>query len=142
MHICEIKRRLKTGDIVGAESVAKESLAAEPDNVQVKMLYGTCRQLQGDETTFCRIHDELAPKMATVADGDAQSFWRRYHALWISLIVGGLVVAGLGAVVVYYGNAISKEFSRMAYAGPVQEKLERQGEGTNAECSTASPFRR
>jgi len=40
---------------IDTAAALKELLAAEPDNLQAKMLYGTCRQLLGDEETFRRI---------------------------------------------------------------------------------------
>lgn len=85
MDIDEIKALLKSGDVAGAEAAAQELLAAEPDNVQAMMFYGTCRQLQGDEATFRRIHDELAPKMATVADGEKQGHWRKYREEFVRI---------------------------------------------------------
>ena len=81
MKIDEIKELLKSGDVAGAESAAQKLLAAEPDNVQALMFYGTCRQLQGDEATFRRIRDELAPKMETVADGETQGLWRKFDGM-------------------------------------------------------------
>lgn len=59
----EIKQMMAAGDTAQADEALKELLAKEPANLQAKMLYGTCRQLLGDEETFKRIHDELMPKM-------------------------------------------------------------------------------
>ena len=78
MTIEEIKSLMKSGDVAGAENAAQQLLAAEPGNIQAMMLYGTCRRLQGDEATFLRIHDELAPKMAAVVDGETREAWRRF----------------------------------------------------------------
>lgn len=115
MTIEEIKSLMKSGDIAEAEAAAQELLAAEPDNVQAMMLYGTCRQLQGDEATFRRIHDELAPKMVTVTEGETKSLWRKYHALWVMLIIGGLC-----ALAVFTNCAL--------YAGPRHSGLEKEME--------------
>ena len=81
MDIDEIKALLKSGDIAGAEAAAQELLTAEPDNVQAMMFYGTCRQLQGDEATFRRIHVELEPKIAKIADEDVRRMWRKYDMI-------------------------------------------------------------
>lgn len=59
----EIKQLMAAGETAEADAALKELLAKRPNNFQVKMLYGTCRQLLGDEATFKRIHDELAPMM-------------------------------------------------------------------------------
>ena len=64
----EIKQLMAAGDTAQADKALKELLAKEPDNLQAKMLYGTCRQLLGDEETFKRIHDELAPVMVKLSD--------------------------------------------------------------------------
>ena len=81
MELNEIKLRLKSGDVAGTEAAAQELLAAEPDNVQAMMLYGTCRQLQGDEATFRRIHGELAPRIAKVKDIEALEMWKHFDEL-------------------------------------------------------------
>ena len=102
----EIKQMMSAGDVAKAAEALKEVLAKEPTNLQAKMLYGTCCQLLGDEETFKRIHDELAPEMEKLEKGEPQSetvsLWRKYHALW--LIVAGLIVASLTCAVVYLGN--------------------------------------
>lgn len=145
----EIRRLMVDGEIVRAGEAAKELLDAEPDNLQAKMLYGTCRQLLGDEETFRRIHDELAPKMEEMADVTSKidtaaasaeiSLWRKYHALWLSLIAGGLVIAAAaGAGVWYVGKVVAmgepasaaralyggpRYVSRSLYGGPPRDKL-------------------
>lgn len=81
MSIDDIKTLLKSGDIAGAEAAAQELLAAEPDNVQAMMFYGTCRQLQGDEATFRRIHDELAPRITKSKDVEALEMWKHFDEL-------------------------------------------------------------
>ena len=45
----EIKQTMADGDTAQADEALKELLANEPDNLLAKMLYGTCRQLLGDE---------------------------------------------------------------------------------------------
>lgn len=123
MTIEEIKSLMKSGDIAGAEAAAQELLTVEPDNAEAQMLYGTCRQLLGDNKTFGEIHDALAPKMATERDGKTLSLWRRYHKLWMVLVAGGLVLAGVAGGAWCFGKDIMNMFgvaSRAvsAYAGP------------------------
>ena len=84
----EIKQRMAAGDTAEADEALKELLAAEPNNLQAKMLYGTCRQLLGDEGTFRRIHDELAPVMAGEKKGvqpEVESRWTTYHRAFVEL---------------------------------------------------------
>ena len=120
MNIDEIKTLLKSGDVAGADSAAQELLTAEPDNVQAMMLYGTCRQLQGDEATFRRIHDELESRMARVSDGETQGLWRKYHKLWIVLIASGVVLTGVAC---YFGEKAKNELNAALYASPVYFEL-------------------
>ena len=110
----EIKQLMVAGDTVQADVALKELLAKEPDNLQAKMLYGTCRQLLGDEKTFKRIHDEIVMEMAnkdaTELQTETASLWRKYHALWMKLIVGGLVLAGGGTTAWYFGRVVLDMF--------------------------------
>ena len=121
------------GDAAKAAEALKELLANEPKNLQAKMLYGTCRQLLGDEETFKRIHDELAPEMEKLADdpttadtavpNETISLWKKYHALWMTLIIGGLVLAGGALAVACFEttkNKMSVAASGMVglYGGP------------------------
>lgn len=124
MNVEEIKFLLKSGDVARAEAAAKDLLTAEPDNVQAKMLYGTCRQLQGDEETFLRLHDELAPRIVSVVDGETQGLWRKYHTLWIGLIATGLALAGGVVAIAHLGRTITSECNVSLYGGPGYQKLQ------------------
>ena len=64
----EIKRLMAVGETAKTAEKLKGLLAKDPENLQEKMLYGMCCQLLGDEETFGRIHDELAPAMEKLAD--------------------------------------------------------------------------
>ncbi len=138
--IDEIKSLLKSGDVAGAEALCRKALEATPDEAQLKMLFGTCRQLQGDEETFRRIHDELAPEMAKTSSAETLSLWRKYHKLWMALIVGALVIGGAAAGVIVFEKQLEKDDKVMAapkyyippehqdlYAGPEYEDREISG---------------
>ena len=151
----QIKSMMKSGDIAGAEALCKQALEADPANAELKMRYGLCRQLLGDEETFRRIHDELAPEMereAPLREGGAPkgrgenaappslpsacapetlSLWRKYHKLWLSLIVGALVIGGAAAGVLVFGEEIRAQFEIMVratqnplYAAPKNPEFE------------------
>ena len=85
----EIKQMMAAGDTAQADEALKELLAVEPNNLQAKMLYGTCRQLLGDEETFKRIHDELAPEVERLEKSDSTtetgSLWKKYHQTFTEL---------------------------------------------------------
>ena len=129
----EIKKLMAMCDTVQADEALKELLAAEPNNLQAKMLYGTCRQLLGDEETFRRIHDELAPVMVKLSDfpipeaaeskAETLSLWKKYQTMWECLILGTLVLGGAVAGITYFGKKIQQEMQATqealaVYAGP------------------------
>ena len=124
----EIKQLMVAGETAEADKALKELLANEPDNLQAKMLYGTCRQLLGDEETFKRIHDELAPRMEELAGDpptaetatlpETLSLWKKYQTLWEYMIVAGLVAAGAAAAIWYFGKTLSEQAAVALYGGP------------------------
>ena len=91
----EIKRMMAAGETAQADAALKELLVSEPNNLQAKMLYGTCRQLLGDEETFRRIHDELAPEMEGLHENNTPmgdiSTWNKYHKIFSEQTFDGLV---------------------------------------------------
>ena len=139
----EIKKLMAAGETAQADEALKELLAAEPNNLKAKMLYGTCRQLLGDEETFKRIHDELTSEMERLEKKEPKaetvSLWKKYHALWMSLIVGGLVLAGTVTVAwfvgrdmfrvtgmalpTYDGSEYDSRIEKCLYAGPPRAEL-------------------
>ena len=142
--IDEIKQLMAAGDTAQADEALKELLANEPDNLQAKMLYGTCRQLLGDEESFKRIHDELAPGMERLEKkepkAEAVSLWKKYHALWMTLIVAGLILAGAVGAAYYYGKNIMAQFEAATtglYAGP--EYFQMQQLRQNSQSLYAGP---
>ena len=108
MNVDEVKSLMRSGDVAGAEGAVKELLAAEPDNAEAQMLYGTCHHLLGDDKTFDEIHAALSPRMETERNGKTLSLWRRYHKLWLILIAGGLVLATGG--VLYFAEDAAQLF--------------------------------
>jgi thioredoxin-like negative regulator of GroEL len=83
----EIKQLMAAGETARADEALKELLVEEPNNLQAKMLYGTCHQLLGDEETFKRIHDELEPQMSKL------DVWTPYQVETLSL---WKILAGVG----------------------------------------------
>lgn len=104
----EIKQLMAAGETAQADEALKDLLAAEPDNLQAKMLYGTCRQLLGDEETFRRIHEDLASEMEKLVKEEPKaetvSLWKKYHVLWMTLIIAGLMLAGTVGAMCYFGK--------------------------------------
>ena len=111
MTLDEIKKLMAAGETAKADEALKELLAKEPDNLQAKMLFGLCRQLMGDEKTFKRIYDEVAPKMERLPPSEQRTetvtLWKKYRALWLYLIGVALVLAGVGKL--YFGRTAQEE---------------------------------
>ena len=88
MNIDEVKKLLKSGDIAGAERAALAALENDKDNVRLLMLYGTCRQLQGDEATFrdtyAAVKEHLDARPDAL-DADTNAAWKRFDGLRIKL---------------------------------------------------------
>jgi hypothetical protein len=137
----EIKQMMAAGDTAQADAALKELLAKEPNNLEAKMLYGTCRQLLGDEETFRRIHDELAPSMERMEKKEPKteivSLWKKYHALWMSLIVGGLVLTGIGCAAYIFGKSILNMYG-VKYGGVAMQ--DRQIEVNSLYAGPSRPY--
>ena len=98
---------LKKGNYAEIEPLLKEIAALNPEDWEAKMLYGTCRLLQGDTETAKQIHDDLDPHFSTDLDlpEAKRTFWQKYHN-WIIYGTAATLVAVLGAAV-YFGESIS-----------------------------------
>ncbi len=129
--LATVKGLMEAGEPAKAEALCWQGLEQFPGNSELKMYYGLCRQLQGDEETFRKIHDELAPRMAAgnhQPDAPAQTLWRKYHWLWLSLIVGALVLGAGAAGLPVFVDAIRNKLdmminTRQLYAGPASYDL-------------------
>ena len=133
----EIKLLMAAGDTAQADEALKELLAKEPDNLQAKMLLGLCCQLLGDEMTFKRIYDEVAPKMERLPPSEQRpetvTLWKKYHALWLSLIAGALVLADIAAVS-YFGKTVKEQAMVATYAAYAGAKYDNNvKQATNAD---------
>ena len=144
MTIEEIKSCMKSGDVAGAEAAAQELLTAEPDNVQAMILYGTCRQLQGDEATFrdtyATVKEHLDARPDAL-DAETKAAWERFDELYAKLdqpelrrrgaaprksamrelaILAALIVAALITGIWLFGGTIMAQFdvASRAVRGP------------------------
>ena len=88
MTLEEIKATLESGDVMSAMEELKELLAAHPDDLEAKLLYGTCCHICGDDDTFIKIDDEVAKNQ----DMNHRRIYRKYHALRVAAC-GALAVA-------------------------------------------------
>ena len=143
MTIDEIKSLMKSGDVTGAEAAAQELLTAELDNVQAMILYGTCRQLQGDEATFRDVYravkEHLNARNSTL-DAETEAAWNRFEMLYdrldqiellrkdntVKMPNGCLVIAVLIGVL----SIVACYCCMSLYAGPSREELYKNHELT------------
>ena len=75
-----VKDLVSAGEIKQAEEALEEFVVREPDNMQAKMLYGSCCLLLGDVEKFRRIYGELVPEMKKRSEediGDAVARFKR-----------------------------------------------------------------
>ena len=119
----EIKQMMAAGDTAKAAEELKELLAKEPQNLQAKMLYGTCCQLLGDEATFKSIHDEVAIRIYTKKhkiQEEELSIWNQFHGLWIWVSIGALVLGGVAAYSISSGTGHCDAMT--GYRGPSYDR--------------------
>lgn len=103
----DIKALLQSGKIDQASEACAAELKEHPDNLELKLLYGTCRQLLGDTAAFQRIHDELAPTLDPLEAANHSSClvdqWRNYKKALRYLTAAGLVFAASAFLCGCYG---------------------------------------
>lgn len=145
MKIEEIRNLMKSGDVAGAETAAQELLTADPDNVQALMLYGTCRQLQGDEATFRDTYTTVKEHLDAqpdALDAETTAAWKRFEELYAKLgqpelrrrgsaprknvmfgcaIVAALIVAALVTGIWYFGKSTVAMFGGETTAAVIYE---------------------
>ncbi len=107
MSTDEIKELMRAGELGRASDELSRRLADEPDNVELKLIYGTCRRLLGDMAAFIKIDDEVSKSPS--AEGNVK--WRKYHAFRVAACGAAMLIAtGLSAVDVevrsLYGMAV------------------------------------
>ena len=93
---------LKNGGYAEAEKQLKEFMQENPEDMDAKLLYGTCRMMQGDAETAKQIHDEVEKQIAESGKlpEEQKSFWVKYERLIVygaigtALVIGGVAVGG------------------------------------------------
>ena len=110
-----IKSLLKSGDVVGAETMCRKALENDPDDMRLALYLATCRRLQGDEAEFRRIMLDIAPKMEALQKSDpdceAARLWRKSGAVLMEYVVlGVLLVSAVVGGVVMFGDQIRDRF--------------------------------
>lgn len=114
---------LKNGGYAEAEKQLKEFMQENPEDMDAKLLYGTCRMMQGDAETAKQIHDEVEKQIAESGKlpEEQKSFWVKYERLIIYGAIGTALVIGGGYMVSIVSETIIREEMR---GNPVASKYD------------------
>ena len=87
---------LKKGEYAEADKLLVAYMKESPKDLDAKMLYGTCRMMQGDSSTAKQIHDEVEPQISESNDisETQKTFWQKYKKLIIYGAIGTALVYG------------------------------------------------
>ena len=115
---------LKNGEYAEAEKLLVPYMKENPDDWDAKLLYGTCRMMQGDAETAKLVHQQAQDHFESGRDipEEQKSFWDKYKKLIFYGAIGTALVLAGGA---YLGKQMQDPFeglssSMSAYAGPQQ----------------------
>ena len=111
-------------------------LQKNPDDWDSKLLYGTCRMMQGDAETAKLVHQQAQDHFESGRDipEEQKSFWDKYKKLIFYGAIGTALVLAGGA---YWGKQMQDVFESLSpspllvseactkYAGPQQPPLVR-----------------
>lgn len=111
---------LKKGEYVEADKLLVAYMKESPKDLDAKMLYGTCRMMQGDSSTAKQIHDEVEPQISEANDisETQKTFWQKYKKLIIYGAIGTALVYGGYKVYEYETTQILGASAFSKYAGP------------------------
>lgn len=119
---------LKNGEYAEAEKLLIPYMKENPEDWDAKLLYGTCRMMQGDSETPKLIHQQAQMYFESGKEipEEQKSFWDKYKKLIFYGAIGTALVLAGGA---YLGKQMQVVFeslsqSMTAYAGPQKPVLE------------------
>ena len=115
---------LKKGEYAEADKLLVAYMKESPKDLDAKLLYGTCRMMQGDSGTAKQIHDEVEPQISESNDisETQKTFWQKYKKLIIYGAIGTALV--YGGYKVYEGYKMYMTASLPTkYAGPLGTHL-------------------
>lgn len=125
---------LKNGEYAEAEKLLVLYLKENPDDRDAKLLYGTCRMMQGDADTAKLIHQQAQGYFESGKNisEEQKTFWDKYKKLIFYGAIGTALVLGGYVAYMKYSALFSGVFGEPTgalYAGPAyyrkaQEKTE------------------
>lgn len=89
MTIDEVKALMKAGELARAAKELSGRIKEDPENIELKLLFGTCCRLLGDMDTFVKIDDEISRR----PNAASNVRWQKYHALRIAACGAVLLLA-------------------------------------------------
>ena len=109
---------LKNGEYVEAEKLLIPYMKENPEDWDAKLLYGTCRMMQGDSETAKLIHQQAQGYFESGKDipEEQKSFWDKYKKLIFYGAIGAALV--LGGYVAYM-KCPSPSSALLKYGGPL-----------------------
>lgn len=127
---------LKNGEYAEAEKLLVLYMQANPDDWDAKLLYGTCRMMQGDADTAKLIHQQAQGYFESGKDipAEQKTFWDKYKklifygAIGTALVLGGYVaymkLSPPSSALLKYGGP--KYNNLCLYAGPAYYKKDQE----------------
>lgn len=106
---------LKNGGYAEAEKLLVPYMKENPEDWDAKLLYGTCRMMQGDTETAKIIHQQAEGYFESCKDvtEEQKSFWDKYKKLIFYGAIGTALVLAGGA---YLGKQMQDVFGSLSYA--------------------------
>lgn len=113
---------LKNGEYAEAEKLLIPYMKENPEDWDVKLLYGTCRMMQGDSETAKLIHQQAQMYFESRKEipEEQKSFWDKYKKLIFYGAIGTALV--LGGYVAYM-KYLPPSSALLKYGGPKYNNL-------------------
>ena len=130
-----VESLLKNGEYAEAEKLLVPYMKENPDDWDAKLLYGTCRMMQGDADTAKLIHQQAEGYFESGKDisVEQKSFWDKYKKLIFYGAIGTALVLAGGAYLVkqmqkvfVFLNPSSLIYVNTKYGGPMLPEIEPQ----------------
>ena len=114
---------LKNGEYAEAEKLLVPYMKENPDDWDAKLLYGTCRMMQGDAEIAKLVHQQAQGHFECGKDipEEQKSFWDKYKELIFYGAIGTALVLASGA----YLEKQMQDVFEVLYAEPMRPKMAR-----------------
>lgn len=112
---------IKDGEYAEAEKLLVEFMQDNPDDWDAKLLYGTCRMMQGDADTAKLIHQQAQGYFESGKDipTEQKAFWDKYKKLIFYGVIGtALVLVGYAGCIKTNSIFDSITHPVVKYGGP------------------------